>query len=656
MADLRHLPTLRFVARRSGDVIAEASFTDESITIGSGESAMLRIEAEAVAELHAVVNVEDDGSVQLLNLMPDAPVLRNGEAIANDVLADGDTLGIGDVELSLQILAAEDAIDTRPVDADLPTEEGPLDDESAVAVAAAVAPSQANATDVAGPPMHEFTEDAIDSVLRGGMSTSPVGLNTKAPKVLEVAQVWRNTVLDTRHFKRGRGVTIGASIGFQWSLLGLPLGWVPAGAAGVLRVSPPIWSEVRSDWRSDFYADDDAIPGGVEHQLVIADGNKFSARVIQGWDAWVIKDGERLDLAAAVAQGLARTSGLITEVAIEDGISVIVDVAGMQFVLQQVYPGAAVVAPFKDGLDYPFLGILSFCIALGALLGVVLATSPRPPENDLLDLPDRFTNMLIEQPEPEEREKDQSKPDTNKDAGEGEKAKKEEGKVGKKDAKMEKAKGEKAQVDKSELDRQIAENAGVLGAMDDAGAMDGVFAGGLNASVAGGIGGLIGAKGTQLGAGGLGSRGSGMGGGGSAEGLGGLGTRGMGSGSSGYGKGGGSFGSGGGGGVAARSGDPIIMGALDRALIDEVIKRKMSQIRYCYTRELQKDPTLAGKIVIGFTIARDGSVSTASPKSTTVNNGAVEGCIVQRFRQMQFPEPKGGGIVVVSYPFLFSPG
>ena len=61
--------------------------------------------------------------------------------------------------------------------------------------------------------------------------------------------------------------------------------------------------------------------------------------------------------------------------------------------------------------------------------------------------------------------------------------------------------------------------------------------GSLSSDLTGGIGGLIGAKGTQTGSGGLGSRGSGLGGGGTAEGLGGLGTRGRGSGASGYGAG-----------------------------------------------------------------------------------------------------------------------
>lgn len=58
----------------------------------------------------------------------------------------------------------------------------------------------------------------------------------------------------------------------------------------------------------------------------------------------------------------------------------------------------------------------------------------------------------------------------------------------------------------------------------------------------GGVGGLIGSKGTQIGSGGLGSRGSGLGGGGTAIGLGGLGTKGVGHGYSGYGAGGGNFG------------------------------------------------------------------------------------------------------------------
>ena len=39
-----------------------------------------------------------------------------------------------------------------------------------------------------------------------------------------------------------------------------------------------------------------------------------------------------------------------------------------------------------------------------------------------------------------------------------------------------------------------------------------------------------------------------------------------------------------------------------------------------------------------------------------MGSASVEQCVVGRFMRMQFPQPKGGGIVIVSYPFLFSPG
>ena len=103
-------------------------------------------------------------------------------------------------------------------------------------------------------------------------------------------------------------------------------------------------------------------------------------------------------------------------------------------------------------------------------------------------------------------------------------------------------------------------------------------------------------------------------------------------------------------------GDPIILGSLDKSLIDAVIKRNMNQIRYCYQRELTLNPKLQGKLTVKFIIAKDGTVSSATIKSTTLENPAVEDCVTGRFMRFQFPEPKGGGIVIVSYPFVFTPG
>jgi hypothetical protein len=110
------------------------------------------------------------------------------------------------------------------------------------------------------------------------------------------------------------------------------------------------------------------------------------------------------------------------------------------------------------------------------------------------------------------------------------------------------------------------------------------------------------------------------------------------------------------GGIGRIGGDPIILGALDKSLIDRVIKRNMNQIKYCYSRQLNANPTLNGKIVVKFVISGDGSVSQAKTHSSTMTGGtAVQSCINERILRFQFPEPRGGGIVIVQYPFLFAP-
>lgn len=102
--------------------------------------------------------------------------------------------------------------------------------------------------------------------------------------------------------------------------------------------------------------------------------------------------------------------------------------------------------------------------------------------------------------------------------------------------------------------------------------------------------------------------------------------------------------------------DPVVLGALDRSVIDAVIKRNMNQLRYCYSRELTQNPGLEGRIVVKFVIARDGTVSSATTGSSTMASPRVETCLNARFQNFQFPEPAGGGIVIVKYPFVFSPG
>lgn len=95
------------------------------------------------------------------------------------------------------------------------------------------------------------------------------------------------------------------------------------------------------------------------------------------------------------------------------------------------------------------------------------------------------------------------------------------------------------------------------------------------------------------------------------------------------------------------------IGGLDKSLIAAVVQANIGQIKHCYERQLIIDPNVFGKIVAEWTINKDGLVSVSSVKKTTMNNKSVENCIISKIKGWTFPKPKGGGQVIVSYPFLF---
>lgn len=153
--------------------------------------------------------------------------------------------------------------------------------------------------------------------------------------------------------------------------------------------------------------------------------------------------------------------------------------------------------------------------------------------------------------------------------------------------------------------------------------------------------------GSNSGHGGLGLRGTGGGGGGVGEGTIGLGR---------FGSGGGS-GSGSGAVVPrVRPGVAGVTGSLSPEIIQRVVRRHINEVRYCYERALTEAPALAGRIEAIWTIAADGSVPVATIASDTVGSDAVSRCLVSVIHRWTFPAPEGGGIVRVTYPFVFGAG
>jgi hypothetical protein len=136
--------------------------------------------------------------------------------------------------------------------------------------------------------------------------------------------------------------------------------------------------------------------------------------------------------------------------------------------------------------------------------------------------------------------------------------------------------------------------------------------------------------------------------------VGGLGTAGKGGGGTGHkGSGALSLGNIGNAEVGVLEEEGEVDGGLDKEAIARVIRSQLGQIRYCYERQLSASPDLYGKILIKFTIGAAGSVVAQAVGTTSLNNAMVEGCILRRVAGWQFPTPKGGTNVLVTYPFLF---
>jgi TonB family protein len=341
--------------------------------------------------------------------------------------------------------------------------------------------------------------------------------------------------------------------------------------------------------------------------------------------------------------------------------------------------------PRPRTLDVPFLTwrwdeqvySVGSALALALFLLMIFAVPPDPKSLslDLFNSDNRFVKFLIKPPEEKEEEIPEwlKKKGPEEQGGKGKRHKGEEGKMGKKTSKNKEGlyglKGPKDNPDPhlaKKLAEEQAKNAGILGVlkMSEGSHIASIFGrdSALGNDAEDVLGGLIGNQiGEAYGVGGLGLVGTGSGGGGTGEGtigLGNLGTIGKGGGGgngSGYGRGAGGLG-----GRRAKAPDVIpgqanVRGSLDKEIIRRIIRRHINEVKYCYEQELTKKPELGGRIMVQFTIAASGQVIASVLQNSTMGNARVENCTVQAVRRWEFPKPLGGGIVIVSYPFVLTP-
>ncbi|MEW5854041.1 MAG: AgmX/PglI C-terminal domain-containing protein [Myxococcota bacterium] len=98
-----------------------------------------------------------------------------------------------------------------------------------------------------------------------------------------------------------------------------------------------------------------------------------------------------------------------------------------------------------------------------------------------------------------------------------------------------------------------------------------------------------------------------------------------------------------------------VRGGLSKAQIREVIAAALDEVKRCFEVRLLLQPALAGKLATNFVVVATGGVREAETvaEESSLPSEETRECVLQTLRQLQFPEPLGGGVVVVTYPFVF---
>ena len=92
----------------------------------------------------------------------------------------------------------------------------------------------------------------------------------------------------------------------------------------------------------------------------------------------------------------------------------------------------------------------------------------------------------------------------------------------------------------------------------------------------------------------------------------------------------------------------------DNDAINAIVSSHKASIRMSYEKYLKRDPTLAGKITVRFTIASSGSIALVTVVDNTTGNRDLEQEIIRKIRMWHFEEIPDGD-VTVTYPFVFAP-
>lgn len=104
------LPVVRVTVNAPGEAPREASFQREVIKIGTDPKSHLRLRGDKIVRIHAVIEVERPSTLRIIDLGSPNGTRVNGASVHHRALADGDTIEIGDVRLTVSLNDAVEAL------------------------------------------------------------------------------------------------------------------------------------------------------------------------------------------------------------------------------------------------------------------------------------------------------------------------------------------------------------------------------------------------------------------------------------------------------------------------------------------------------------------------------------------------------------------
>jgi hypothetical protein len=627
---------------RGDELLRSEQFNREIIKIGRLASAHLVLDDDRISRIHSVIEVAPDGAISIIDMGSAEGTFVNGKKVSRGALRVGDQITLGGLRLVVE--GAEGAPAAAPAPAANvtvnraaaapATAAAPAPAAAAAArpratngAAHAVAPAPAAAAPVAAAPVAAPVAPVAPRVHHFQKDTSaPEDLSGETDYGVELRLLWGDTLVDAGAFIRPKAPIL-----------------VGEGEGVALRVSAelplekfPILKYEDGDYRFAFAR---GMTGVLDEK-----GKKTTL-------GQLVKDrrataDDKIDGAFWI--GVPKAGAVRAEL-------------GSKLSIEARPRRKAVVkgAPFWERINYQFLNLFLVLFFIQSAFMVAANNFPYDTDvyaDDLFKNPSRMAKFIIKPPEPKPQPK--GDPGGKKDEpGEmAEKHKGDEGQMGKKDAPKTNARSAPKAIDPNAKD--VVRRTGLLAALGrGGGGLSTVFgSGGLGGDLKGAVGNMFGpVVGDSYGLGGLGIRGTGSGGGGQGEtiGIGAVGTKGRGGGLGSYGTGVGGLGKKGDRDVNVSAGTATVMGSVDKELIRRVIQEHAAQIRYCYEQQLALNPKLQGKVSITWVIQGDGSATSAKVDgATTLSDDKVHRCMMDRIMSWQFPKPKGGGVAVITYPWI----